>query len=128
MSAAGRVAFAMLTGIFLAGCGSTAATSPSESVSSTPVATVPPGITISIVGSSGSQAFLPNPATAPAGQTLSFRNNSGGTHHIVADNGAWDSGTVAPNGSSSVINGSATPVSYHCTIHSSMVGSITPVP
>jgi len=61
----------------------------------------------------------------PAGQTLAFRNSSGNTHHIVADNGSWDAGTVGPGGVSALINVTvATSISYHCTIHSSMVGGI----
>ena len=75
--------------------------------------------------SSSSQAFTPNPAAVPVGQTVVFRNNSGGTHRIVADNGAWDAGTIAPGGTSSPISvNSASAVSYHCTIHSSMMGGI----
>jgi plastocyanin len=61
----------------------------------------------------------------PVGQALMFRNNSAGTHHIVADNGAWDAGTLPPGGASPALNvNSQGTFSYHCTIHASMVGAI----
>ena len=118
------VTFVIVAGALLAGCGSTTPASPSSSGSSTSTGTTA-NVTISIVGNAGSQAFTPNPAAVPAGQTLVFRNNTGSTHHVVADNGTWDAGTIGPGATSSVINVSvATSVSYHCTIHSSMVGGI----
>ena len=120
-----RVFVAALSGALATGCGSDAPAAPSPPSGSS--STTPPvvTVTISIVASSGSQAFTPNPAAVPAGQTVVFRNNSGGTHHIVADNGVWDAGTIAPGGTSSPVNvNGATTVSYHCTIHSSMVGGI----
>ena len=105
------------------GCGGgKAPTTPS--ITTTPPVTTPPNtaITINIVSNSGSQAFSPNPASVPAGQAVTFRNTTGSTHRIVADNGAWDAGTIA-SGASSVIPGAA--ASFHCSIHGSMTGSLT---
>ena len=80
-------------------------------------------VTVSIVGSSGSTAFSPNPTTVPAGQTLAFRNTTGVTHRVIADNGTWDAGTVAAGATSTVVTiAAASP--YHCTIHPSMVGGV----
>lgn len=82
-------------------------------------------VTISIVGMNGSQSFSPNPASVPAGQTVAFRNNDSTTHHIVQDQGAFDTGNLAPGATSAAItisNSSALP--YHCSIHPSMVGTI----
>ena len=110
-------------GMLLQGCDTTAPPAPfSGPVPSSGTAA---NVTIGIVASSGSQAFTPNPAAVPAGQTVAFRNSTGGTHRIVADNGAWDTGAIAPGATSLSISITApTAVSYHCSIHSSMVGAI----
>jgi len=106
------------------GCGGTASSSPTTPTS--PPVTTPPqttGVTISIVGNSGTQAFSPNPAMVPTGQTVTFRNTTGSTHRIVADNGVWDAGTLGGGVSSAAIAVGAA-VSFHCSIHGSMSGSI----
>ncbi len=82
-------------------------------------------VTISIVGMNGSQSFSPNPANVPQGQTVAFRNNDTTTHHIVQDQGAFDTGNLAPGATSAPITISSTnSMSYHCSIHPSMVGVI----
>ena len=119
----------LLGAIAFTGCGR-ATTSPTTS---TQTQTPPAGsgnptadVTISIVGSSGTQAFTPNPAAARVGQTFVFRNTVGNTHRIVADTGAWDAGTVASGATSTVITASGVgSVAFHCTIHGSMTGSLT---
>ena len=112
-------------GVTMMACGSkSAATSPSTTTTTTTTATA--NVTISIVANSGTAAFTPNPATVPAGQTLVFRNNSTATHHIVSDTGAWDSGNVAPGASSTIVTiaaGAGQP--FHCTIHGSMIGTLS---
>jgi len=108
---------------FASACGSR--TAPSPPVATPPITLPPPsqsGISISIVGNSGTQAFSPNPATVPAGQLVIFRNASSSNHRIVADNGAWDTGAIAVGASSAAISMTA-PVSFHCAIHGSMMGS-----
>ena len=104
--------------------------SASTSASTTSAASTTPAasganVTVSIISSAGSSAFLPNPAPASTGQTVAFKNSDGTLHHLVADNGTWDSGDIAPGATSrtlSVTSGSA--LTYHCTIHPTMVGSI----
>ena len=59
-------------------------------------------VNVDIVGSSGPTAFSPNPRAVPAGQTLAFRNTTAVAHRIIADNGAWDAGTVAAGATSTV--------------------------
>jgi plastocyanin len=111
-------------GIFVTACGSK--TAPTPAVTTPPVTPPPPqtqiGVTVSIVSNSGIQAFSPNPATVPAGQTVTFRNSTGSNHRIVADNAGWDTGAIAGGASSTAISVTA-PVSFHCAIHGSMVGS-----
>jgi plastocyanin len=50
----------------------------------------------------------------------------GVTHHIIADNGSFDAGDIPPGSTSSPIKmTTAGSIAYHCTIHPTMVGSLT---
>ena len=86
--------------------------------------TAPSGsnVTVTIVGTQGNQAFVPNPIQASSGSTVVWKNNDSTTHHIVMDNGSGDSGDVAP-GASKTMTLVGSGGSFHCTIHTSMVGS-----
>ncbi len=120
LAAASFVVLATL--LFQAACGS----------SSNPVSPVPGGggggsanVVIGINGIAGSNSFSPNPATAASGQTVAWKNNDpANTHHIVADNGSFDAGVTPPGATSSLVMPGSGAVSYHCTFHPSMVGSI----
>jgi plastocyanin len=79
-------------------------------------------VIITIVGMNGNQSFTPNPATVPAGQTVAWKNADSTTHHIVQDGGGFDAGNVAPGATSIAVTAPAGSVSYHCSIHPSMVG------
>jgi plastocyanin len=81
-------------------------------------------VQIGITGINGAQSFSPNPASASPGQTITWKNNDGFTHHIVADNGSFDTGNITGGATSTAITVGATNVSYHCSIHPSMIGSI----
>lgn len=80
-------------------------------------------MTIAIVGSVGSSAFTPNPASAAQGSSVAWRNNDSTLHHIVLDNGT-EVGNVAPGATTRTITVGSGAVAYHCTIHPSMVGTI----
>lgn len=85
----------------------------------------PQTVTVNIVGSSGNSAYRPNPVAAGVGDTVVFRNDDSTIHHIVLDDGTADLGTVNPGAMSqgfTVRNTNA--AKFHCTFHSSMVGSI----
>ena len=84
---------------------------------------------IRIVGSDGPQSFTPAPLVLASGQKLAFRNDTGTTHRILADNGSFDAGQVSAGGfTASVTVPGSVPVPFHCTIHPSMTGSVTPTP
>jgi plastocyanin len=90
-------------------------------------------VTVAIVASSGNAAFDPNPVRANTGDTVMFRNNDTVLHRLVMDDGSADLGDVAPGAvSRGVTLRSASATNFHCTLHSSMVGSINgasaPVP
>ena len=91
--------------------------------------TPPPGggganSTIAIVGQNGSQSFSPNPASVPVGQTVAWRNADSTTHHIVADDGSFDAGTIGPGATGVAVTVGNGAITYHCSIHPTMVGTI----
>jgi len=96
-----------------------------SSTPTTPSPTTPSAktVTVTIVGSSGNTAYRPNPVQANTGETVMFQNSDVTVHHVVMDDGSGDLGDIAPGSSKSMtLKGSGG--NYHCTIHSTMVGSI----
>jgi plastocyanin len=69
--------------------------------------------------------FSPDPLKAPAGATITIKNDDTTTHTVTADDKSFDSGEVA-NGTSGKITlpDKAATVKYHCQIHNFMKGSI----
>jgi hypothetical protein len=95
-----------------------------------PVMPTPIQVLINIVGSFGSNAFMPNPTLANMGDQIVFTNTDLVMHHIVLDDGT-DLGEVLPGQSSAPMALMTPTATYHCTIHPTMVGSINgdvPVP
>jgi plastocyanin len=95
----------------------------------TPTTTNPtPGVsaasTISIMGQLGSQSFSPNPADAPQGTTVAWKNTDSITHHIVMTDGSLDTGEIGPGQTSKVLTMIGNGGNYFCSIHPTMVGSI----
>jgi plastocyanin len=100
-----------------------APTAPTTTTATTPPATAT--VSVSIVTSAGNQAFSPNPVRANVGDTVMFRNNDSTLHRLVLDNGSMDFGDIAPGASSrGFVLPSANPMTFHCTLHATMVGSI----
>jgi plastocyanin len=119
------VALAAAVALWSCGGGSTSYTAPSPTTPA-PTTPTPATVTVSIVGSAGNTAYKPNPVMANAGDQLVFKNNDTTMHHIVLDDGSADLGDLNPGASSRALtvknqNGG---YNFHCTIHSSMVGSI----
>ena len=130
-------AVAVLGALALWNCGGGAATPSPTAPSATAAATTPPTsapptptpptttVSVSIVGSSGNTSFSPNPARANAGDTVTFRNSDGTMHHLVLDDGSGDFGDVAPGSTSrGVVLRNTNALTFHCTLHATMVGSI----
>ena len=79
--------------------------------------------TISIAGQRGSQSFSPNPASG--GRMFVWRNDDGDTHRIVADDGSFDTGDLAPGATSTIVDVPEDGANYHCSIHpTTMFGAI----
>ena len=120
------VAMAGLVAAFGCSGGGGSSSSPAPSTtpagpSTTPVAS---STTVTIVGTTGNQAFSPNPIQGVAvGQSVQFTNKDSTVHHIVMDDGSAESGDIAPGATVSLVVKSSN-LNYHCNIHPSMVGSI----
>jgi len=108
--------------LYQVGCGSS---SPSPAAPTPPSGGGGNGASlVTIVGQNASQSFSPNPASVATGGTIDFRNGDSTTHHIVADDGSFDTGNLTPGVTSAAMSVGAGTVQYHCTIHPSMVGSV----
>lgn len=114
--------------VTLAACGSNSAspTSPSPSPSPSPGPGTQADVMITITGQNGNQSFSPNPASVTAGQTVAWTNADSVVHDVTANDGSFTTGNIAPGATSSpiMIDTSGT-ITYHCSIHPSMVGSLT---
>ena len=84
--------------------------------SGSPTAPTSNASTISIAGQRGLQSFSPNPASA-GGRMVVWRNDDGDTHRIVANDGSFDTGDLAPNATSTMVQMPQGGLNYHCSIH-----------
>jgi len=121
------LAIAATGALALYACGGGGGSSSSVASPTAPTATAAPAnsVTVAIVSSSGNSAYRPNPVSAKTGDLVMFRNTDTTEHHIVMDDGSADLGTIAPGATSqgmTLRSGAAT--GFHCTLHTSMVGSI----
>jgi plastocyanin len=86
-------------------------------------------LVITITGMSGSSSYSPNPATVRVGQTVAWRNADTTTHTATANAGTFDTGNIAPGATSTAITVTASgSFGYLCTLHPSMVGTLTVTP
>jgi plastocyanin len=120
-----RIVLATALLAIITGCGSSYSSSPS-----TPSPTPAPAgasTTVTIPANArtlGTGAYVPNPATVSQGTSVTWSNTDSTTHDMVADNGAFDSGRVGPNGAYSFTFTQRGTYAYHCSIHPSMTGTI----
>jgi plastocyanin len=68
--------------------------------------------------------FTPAAQAAHRGDSLVFVNHDGVPHTATADNGAWDTGPIAANGTKVIVIPANGASPYHCAIHPTMVGKI----
>jgi plastocyanin len=107
--------------LFLASCGSS---SSSPSTPSSPGTAA--NIVITIQSQNGNMSFSPASASVKIGQTVAWKNADTITHTATQDNGSFDTGAVAPGTTSAPIQfSSAGSLPYHCSIHPSMVATLT---
>lgn len=70
-------------------------------------------------------SFMPSSLTISAGDTVRWTNQDAAPHTATSDNGVWDSGTLTTGNSYMRAFDDAGDFPYHCTIHPSMMASIT---
>jgi len=118
-----RCAFVSLLGatLFAIGCGSSSSTtSPSGSTSTATI------VTIFITNG----VYSPNPFTMKVGQQVNWKNNDTFAHTATADNGMFNTGSIAPTSAADVpvMMSAAGTINFHCTLHAGETGSIVVQP
>jgi plastocyanin len=109
-------------------CGSsTATTVHGDTQTSPPAGQTPgpdytPGQTVQI--SIENFSFVPAAVNITAGTTVTWKNNDSATHTIVSDTGVFKSGDLATGGTYSYTFSNKGTFAYHCSIHSSMKGTV----
>ena len=73
----------------------------------------------------GDNFFDPPDATVEPGSTITWTNNGARPHTVTADDGSFDSGRLNPGDSYTVAFDGQGTVTYHCTIHPEMSGSVS---
>ena len=105
-----------------AGCGGGSSgygSSPTPAPTPTPTAG-----TVNIIGENGNRSFNPNPGAMAGDGTIMWQNTDRTAHHIVANDGSFDSGVIAPGAGSSKMAIPAAGTNYHCSIHPTMIGAV----
>jgi len=71
-------------------------------------------------------AFSPSSFSAAVGDTITITNKDSVAHTFTADAGpdTFDTGTIQPGSSSTVVLKTAGTFGFHCTIHPSMKGTL----
>jgi plastocyanin len=81
-----------------------------------------PGQTVNV--SIENFSFVPAAINITAGTTVTWKNNDSATHTIVSDTGVFKSGDLATGGTFSYTFSNKGTYAYHCSIHSSMKGTV----
>jgi plastocyanin len=150
-----RIACALLAAVLIAACGSSsspastvpttapthpaatptaAATTASTHPAATPTAAATSASTASkpvsgaVTVSIKNYMFMPMSLTVKAGTKVTFHNDDQTTHTATANNGAFDTGNVAPGKSVTVTMTKTGVAKYHCAFHAFMMATITVVP
>lgn len=116
------ILFAAITFFAVAACACGSSSTPSS-----PSSTPGPDVTVNITGINGSQSFAPSPTTIKVGQRVIWKNTDPAkSHDAAADAGSFTTPVLASGASSDPITmNTAGTFTYHCSIHPSMVGTIT---
>lgn len=69
-------------------------------------------------------AFGPASLSVAAGTTVTWTNNDTAAHTATADDGSFDSSSIAPGATFSQAFDTAGTFAYHCTIHPNMTATI----
>jgi plastocyanin len=117
--------FTVLAVIALAACsGSTSSAAATAGASQAPAAPAGGATAVSIKDF----AFSPASDSVPTGSKVTWTNNDTTAHTVTFDDGSADSGNLAPGSTFDHTFAAAGTFAYHCTIHSSMHGTVTVTP
>jgi plastocyanin len=115
----------VVMGLALAGFVSACSDSPSGPSTNSGGST---GTAVSITSGAttrGANAYAPNPVTITSGTTVTWTNNDSIAHTSTSDtSGMFDSGSIPAGGKFSFTFQNKGTVTYHCTFHAGMVGTI----
>ena len=105
----------------------TAACGGDNATVTTPSSGSPGGPSISIVSGATfltTTAYSPNPQTISRGSSVTFINNDS-TPHTATSSGVFDTGIIAAGARATVTLQNAGSITYRCTLHPGMVGTLT---
>jgi plastocyanin len=127
----GVLALLVAGAMIAAGCGGSSDNGGSSGATTASPDTSAPGATSGDNSSSGGEAakiegfaFHPDTIKVSAGQKITWTNDDSTAHTVTADDGSFDSGSVADGKSFSFTFAKAGTFKYHCSIHSSMLGTV----
>lgn len=100
-----------------------ASSAPSPSASAAP-SEAPSGATGNAVSIAGF-SFQPAAITVAVGTTVTWTNDDSTSHTVTADDASFDSGSLAKGATFKQTFATAGTFAYHCSIHSSMKGTVT---
>jgi plastocyanin len=103
----------------LAGCYKNSSYSTMPSLSTQPLPSPQPNSVVI-----GNFAFDPATLTVGKNVSVTFTNYDGVTHTAVGDDGSWNTGSIASEGSKSLTFATAGTYPYHCSVHPTMKGTI----
>lgn len=114
----------VLTGAFLVGCGSDSKKSTSSSAPASAPSEAAGGSVVDV--QMKNTAFKPAQVKAKVGQTVKWTNDDAFAHNVKADAGeTFKSQNFTQGGTYSYKLDKAGTISYECTIHPGMKGTIT---
>ena len=123
----------LLVGAAVAACGGSAST-PAASTAASPAASpaAPSEAAPSDAPAAGGGdavtianfAFGPASLSVAAGTTVTWTNNDSAPHTATADDGSFDSSSIAPGATFSQAFDTAGTFAYHCSIHPNMTATI----
>jgi plastocyanin len=133
-SRAAFLASLLVIALFVAACGASAASPAATSAPTSAPSTAPAQSEAapSTGGGGGGNAvtiqnFAFNPSTieVAVGTTVTWTNQDTAGHTVTADDGSFDSRTLATGATFQQTFSTAGTFTYHCTIHSSMKATVT---
>jgi plastocyanin len=117
------IAMLLATVAAVSACTGASGVAPTPAPPSAPAA--PSQVAVDVAEINGPYSFYPSPAMVVTNQTVVWRNRDTVTHHVVFDENTIDTGTLAPGTLSQPMTIGVGTWNYHCSIHPTMVGSVT---